>query len=556
MVKNITKAPQDDLVYLPLGGSGEIGMNMTLYGHQGKWLIVDMGITFADETMPGVDIVVPDPAFLMSQREQISGLVITHAHEDHLGAVIWIWDKIRCPIWATPFAISVLKAKFRDQNMPVPKELRVLDGTSSVSMGPFEVSSLSINHSVPQPQSIVIRTKKGIVVHSGDWTLDDDPLIDKSYDTERFRAVGDEGVLALICDSTNVFVKESVGSERALLENLTAIIRKISKGRIITTSFASNVARMLMFAHAAKDVGRQSVLIGRSMLRFADAARENGYLDDGTEFLSDREAKTLTREKALYICTGSQGESRSALSRIAEGSHPSLALDAGDTVIFSSSVIPGNEKAVSRVQNLLLASGITVITESDAFVHISGHPGRPELQRMYDLLRPQIVVPAHGELRHLREHTRFAKECGIKHAVEVINGQAWCLSNGTPSRYGTVESNTLALLGNRLLPTDDPIFRDRERILAHGALNVVLIVDSQAGLCHDPLVTQFGMIGDGEESVLEEIAQRAEEELGKMSERAILRKGKGSVHIRSILTSFIRQNIGRTPFIRVDIVEV
>ncbi len=556
MVKAITKAPKDDLIFAPLGGSGEIGMNMSLYGYRGRWLIVDMGITFADETIPGVDIIVPDPAFLISQKDNIVGLVLTHAHEDHLGAVAWIWENLRCDIWATPFALSVLDAKFRDHQINGADKMHVLNGDKTVAMGPFQVSSLSINHSIPQPQSIIIGTDHGTVVHSGDWTFDSAPLVDKAYEEDRLKSIGEKGVLALICDSTNVFVEKPSESEAELVKSLDTLIGGIKTGRIISTSFASNVARMVMFARAADKNGRRPVLIGRSMLRFSAAARDNGYLKNVPDFLSDREGKSLPREKALYICTGSQGESRSALTRIAEGSHPSLQVDAGDTVIFSSSVIPGNEKAITKVRNLLISKGVRVVTEEDEFVHISGHPGRPELKRMYQLLKPKISVPAHGEVRHLREHASFARSCGVDHAIEVVNGQVLRLSGKEPKICGTVPTNTLALVGKRLVNADDPIFEDRKRMLSDGLLNVVFAVDSQGALCCDPLVLDFGLFSEGEDNLLDEIAEKAEAEFNTLSRRVIQRKKGGDDKIRAGLTSFLRRTIGSKPLIWVEIIHV
>ena len=368
----------DDLWFLPLGGSGEIGMNLNLYGHAGKWLMVDLGISFGDETMPGVDVIMPDPAFIAERREDLVGLVITHAHEDHLGAVQHLWPELRCPVYATPFTASVLRAKLFEKSLVGRVEIIEVPLSGRFTAGPFDVELVRVTHSVPEPSALILRTPLGAVLHTGDWKLDPSPVTGEPTDEAALIRLGDEGALAMVCDSTNATVPGTSGSEAAVRESLIELFGKF-ENRIAISCFATNVARLDSIAAAAAANDRNVALVGRSLWRINEAARANGYLKDAAPFLSEHDAGFLPREKTVLICTGSQGEPRSALSRIAADDHPEIVLERGDTVIFSSREIPGNERAIGRVQNMLIGQGVEVITADDAFVHVSGHPAQDEL---------------------------------------------------------------------------------------------------------------------------------------------------------------------------------
>src|SRR3954447_22484062 len=369
----------DALYFLPLGGSGEIGMNLNLYGHDGKWLIVDCGVTFGEEEhQPGVDVIMADPAFMVERRDRLLGIFATHGHEDHIGAIPYLWPQLQCPVWATPFTASLLRAKLIEAGLAERVPINIVPMSGRFDIGPFDLELITLTHSIPEPNAVVVRTRVGTVLHTGDWKLDPDPLIGSPTDEDRLRQVGDEGVLAIVCDSTNALRPGSSRSEGELRQSLTELIGRYD-GRVAVACFASNVARLTTIAEAARAHDRDVALIGRSLWRMEKAARENGYLDHVPRFLTEDEAGYLPRDKTCLICTGSQGEPRAALARIAREDHPNIVLEEGDVVIFSSRIIPGNEKAIGRLQNALVRLGVEVVTDSDHFVHVSGHPARDEL---------------------------------------------------------------------------------------------------------------------------------------------------------------------------------
>src|SRR5689334_19818641 len=393
----------DELLFLPLGGAGEIGMNLNLYGHAGKWLMVDLGIAFGDDTTPGVEVVMPDPAFIEERRQDLAGIVLTHAHEDHLGAVADLWPRPRAPVYATPFAASVLRRKLTEAGLldEVPVTEVALGGKFTV--GPFELEMIVMTHSILEPNALAIRTKLGTVFHTGDWKIDPEPLLGEVTDEATLQQIGEQGALAMVCDSTNVFVDGEAGSEATVRANLEKLV-KTRRGRIAATCFASNLARVESIAKAAVAAGRHPVLAGRALQRMVDAAQECGYLLDFPACVEERQAGYLPRDKALFICTGSQGEPRAAMAKLANNDHRDLVLEEGDAAIFSSRVIPGNERSVGRLQNALMARGVEVITDREADIHVSGHPARDELVRVYQWVRPKIALPVHGEVRHMVEH--------------------------------------------------------------------------------------------------------------------------------------------------------
>ncbi|HUZ63597.1 MAG TPA: ribonuclease J [Acetobacteraceae bacterium] len=465
-----------DLAFLPLGGTGEIGMNLNLYRCNGAWLAVDCGIGFGGPDYPEVDIMVPDAGFIAGKRDRLRGLVITHAHEDHLGAVVWLWPQLRCPVYATPFAAAVLRRKLAEAGLLREVKLHVVQPGGSIDLAPFDLRFIPVAHSIPEAQALVIRTPYGIVLHTGDWKLDPHPLIGAPTNEAAFAALGAEGVLAMVCDSTNAMVEGHSGSEAEVRRSLAALVRGIT-GRVVITCFASNVARVESIALAASEAGRSVALVGRSLRNIEAAARECGYLKGITPFLSEDEANEVADENILLIATGSQGEPRSALARIAADSHQNIALGEGDTVIFSSRMIPGNERAIGSVQDNLVRRGVEVMTDEDHMVHVSGHPARDELRRLYKLVRPRHAVPVHGEWRHLSAHAGLAQEAGAQ-TVLLEDGDILSLAPGVPEVIDAAPVGRLAVDGNRLVPLTGGVMAARRRMMFNGVVIGSLVVDA------------------------------------------------------------------------------
>jgi ribonuclease J len=455
--------------------------------------MVDLGISFGDETMPGVDVIMPDPTFIAERREDLVGLVITHAHEDHLGAVQHLWPELRCPVYATPFTASVLRSKLFEKNLVGRVEIIEVPLSGRFTAGPFEVELVRMTHSVPEPSALILRTSLGAVLHTGDWKLDSAPVTGEPTDEAALIRLGDDGALAMVCDSTNATVPGTSGSEAAVRESLIDLFGRF-KNRIAISCFATNVARLDSIAAAAAAKDRNVALVGRSLWRINEAARANGYLKDVAPFLSEHDAGFLPREKTVLICTGSQGEPRSALSRIAADDHPEIVLERGDTVIFSSREIPGNERAIGRVQNLLIGQGVEVITADDAFVHVSGHPAQDELIRMYQWVRPQLAVPIHGEIRHQTEHARIARSCQVADTIIPENGSIIRLAPGPAEVVGQVQHGRMALDGKRIVPLDAGVMRGRHRMMYNGAAVATLVMDAAGALVTQPQVTVMGLI--------------------------------------------------------------
>jgi len=486
----------DEILFLPLGGAGEIGMNLSLYGHAGQWLMVDLGITFGDDTTPGIDILMPDPTFIRDRRDRLAGLVITHAHEDHLGAVAYLWPELKCPVWCTPFTAAVLRAKVADRGLQNRLPINEIPLGGRFSVGPFDLEFVTMTHSVPEPSALAIRTKAGTILHTGDWKLDPAPLIGAVADEDRLAAIGREGVDAMVCDSTNALVEGTAGSEAAVHESMTQLFGRY-RNRIVVTCFATNLARVQSIAHAARANGRDVALVGRSLWRIHDAAKATGYLKDVPRFLNDAEAAYLPRDKVVLVCTGSQGEPRSALARIANDDHPEIVLEEGDTVVFSSREIPGNERSIGRVQNALIKLGCEVVTSHDAFVHVSGHPARDELTRLYQLVRPKLSIPVHGEDRHMMEHARIARDCQVPDVALPENGSILRLVPGPAEVVGQVVHGRLALDGNRLVREGGQSLKNRVRMLHNGAAVATLVLDGRGRLIADPKVALMGL-SDGD----------------------------------------------------------
>ncbi len=507
--------PASELAFVALGGAGEIGMNLNLYGYgrppdDHQWLMVDLGVTFGDGRMPGVDVIMPDPSFIADRRDRLLGLVLTHAHEDHLGAVPYLWERLGCPVFATPFAVSILTRKLREAGMEGKVPIHVVPLGGRIEIGPFNIELVTVTHSIPEPNALAIRTPLGTVVHTGDWKFDPAPVVGPLSDEAALRRLGDEGVLAIVCDSTNVFTPGVSGSESDLEATLTDLIRD-APARVAVACFATNVARLETIARAASACGRDVVLAGRSLRRINAAARENGYLAGTRAFLDEDTAGWLPPDRAVIICTGSQGEPRAALARIAADDHPNVTLEDGDLVIFSSRVIPGNEIAIGRLQNDLVRRGVKIVTWRDHHVHVSGHPARDELARMYQLVRPRIAVPVHGELRHLIEHAELARACQVPETIVSENGGLVRLAPGNAELIDKVPVGRLAVDGNRLVPLDGTLVRDRNRAIYNGSAVVTVVLDARGRVKGEVQISTLGVMEAGDEDALGVVGETVEE---------------------------------------------
>ena len=546
----------EELLFVPLGGAGEIGMNMSLYGYRDRWIMIDMGIAFGDDSTPGIDIMTPDPAFAVEQRDRLEALVITHAHEDHLGAVPYLWRRLRCPIYATPFACGLLRRKLADADLLDAVDLTEIPVGGGADIGPFSIDLIPAAHSIPEANVLVIRTGAGTIVHATDWKLDPEPLVGQLTDEKALRAVGDEGVLALVCDSTNVFVKGETGSEAPLRKSLTELIRK-RKGRVAVACFASNVARVATVNQAALDTGRNPALVGRSLWRIVEISQECGYLRDIAPFVPEHEIGFLPPGNLLMAVTGSQGEPRSALARIAGGTHPSVSLEPGDTVIFSSREIPGNELAIGRVQNQLARLGVEVLTEHDGFVHVSGHPARGELERMYDWIRPSILVPIHGELRHLQEQIRLAGKAGIPHTAIAENGTVLRFTADGAEAVDHVPTGRLAIDGKRLVPIGGTVLRERNRLRFNGGAVATVVLDAKGKLVGEPRLTLQGVLDDlDEEESMDDAIEEIVEAIADLTPRERRDDDSVAEAVRLAVRRALRESIGKRPVTDVHVVRI
>jgi len=480
-----------DLAFLPLGGTGEIGMNLNLYRCDGHWLAVDCGIGFGGAELPEVDVMTPDPSFIAERRDRLLGLVITHAHEDHLGAVAWLWPQLKCPVYATPFAAAVLRRKLLEANLLNQVKLHVIPPGGAIELKPFSLRFIRMAHSIPESQAIAITTPYGVLLHTGDWKMDPTPLIGPPTDEAALAALGNAGVLAMICDSTNAMVEGHSGSEAEVRQSLTALIRDLT-GRVAVTCFASNVARFESVAIAAEACGRSVALVGRSLRNMEAAARECGYLNGIPAFLREDDVDDIPDDNLLMLTTGSQGEPRSALARIAQDNHPRVALGEGDTVVFSSRVIPGNERAITAVQDALVRRGVRLMTDDDHLVHVSGHPARDELRRLYRLVKPRYAVPVHGEWRHLTAHAELAREAGAE-PVLLEDGDVLNLAPGRVEVVDSAVTGRLVVDGNRLVPLDGSVMAARKRMLFNGVAVASLAIDASGRLMGRPRLSAPGL---------------------------------------------------------------
>ncbi|MBV8939403.1 MAG: ribonuclease J [Alphaproteobacteria bacterium] len=545
---------QDRLLFVPLGGSNEVGMNLNLYATQGKWLMVDCGIGFAHEYLPGVEVVVPDIEFIAERKDQLLGLVLTHAHEDHLGAVPYLWRDLLCPIYATPFTASLLRHKFAEMGPGAKPQITEVQPGAHFTLGPFEMQMIGITHSIPEMQGVFIRTAAATVMHTGDWKFDEHPLVGPVSDYARLTATGDSGVDAIVCDSTNVFIEGVGGSEEEVRDNLAGLIGQ-SQQRVVVTTFASNIARLETILIAAHRAGRITCLAGRSIRRMVDAAHDAGYLAAENEFVEEREIMNVPRKDALIICTGCQGEPRAALTRIARGDHPSIRLSPGDTVIYAARKIPGNDARIHHTMNQLTRKGVEMITDRECHVHVSGHPARGELKRMYEMVRPKIAIPTHGEARHLHEHAKYARTLGVKETVEAANGNVILIEPGNAGVIGQVRSGYIAVDGTSLLPADGSVIRLRRKLRDDGCALVSFCVSARGELVSPVQLFMPGVLDAQEDQeLLRQLAAEIQAELESARPKSSDAQFKELAH--TALRRAVKRDLDKKPVIEVAVLRV
>jgi ribonuclease J len=545
----------DELVLLPLGGTGEIGMNCYCYGvgpaNTREWLMVDLGVKFGDERDPGIDVIMPDVGFITKNKKRFAGLVITHAHEDHIGAVAWLWPQLKCEVHCTAFAAELLKLKFIEHGIEEDVPLIVHKPGKPFTMGPFDLEFISVTHSIPESCALLIETPQGRVLHSGDWKIDRTPMLGAGFDEKRFREIGDKGVDVLVCDSTNVMREGHSPSEKDVATTLTDIVTH-AKGRVAVTTFASHVERISCAVKAARSAGREVVIAGRAMRNTIEAARNCGYLKDAGKFLDEDAFGYLPRENIMLLCTGSQGEPRAAIARIGEDSHPNIALEEGDLVIFSARTIPGNEKEVAAVQNNLASLGVDILTADDALVHSSGHPRQGELELMYQYIRPRVVVPMHGEPRHLRAHANFAKSKGIKETLILEDLKIARLCPGVAEIIDEAPGGRLHLDGKLIVDSQDGPAKMRRKLSFAGIVFLSVVV-TEKGELDDDIVLLADGIPEGIEEDLAEAAEKAFDNMPKA-------KRKDDNTVEEILRIAVRREAdqiwGKKPICKVVVVRV
>ena len=551
---------KEELLFCPLGGSGEIGMNMNLFSYgkpeAQKWIIVDIGVTFADDSIPGIDLIYPDPGFIIDKKKDLLGIVLTHAHEDHIGAIAHIWPKLKCKMYATPFTAALIKEKFKEKKIDIGKNLQIVDLNGNIKLGPFKIEFITLTHSILEPNGLLIETPAGIVLHTGDWKVDPNPLIGNKIDQTKLKEIGNKGVLAMICDSTNVFSHGRAGSEADVRTNLLKLMSNLKK-RIIVTSFASNVARMETIFYCAEKTKRQISLVGRSMRRIYKAAKQCGYLKNVISPIDAREAKKISREKIVYLCTGSQGEPMGAMMRIINYTHPDVFIEKEDTVIFSSKIIPGNEKKLYKLHNQLIKNQIDVISEETDFVHVSGHPNREDLRDMYDWVKPKSVIPVHGEHRHMAEHISFAKEMQVPYPVQVENGDIVRLFPGQkPEVFDKAPVGRLYVDGIISVNEDSQSIRERKNLANNGYLEVTILINGKGKLFKKPLVSFKGLPIEEAQDFFYDL----EDEIENISRTFSLNNKKQESNLIEALKiscrKIVKEKTGKKPYTNINLVRI
>lgn len=541
-----------DFWFLPLGGSNEIGMNLNLFGHNKQWLIVDLGITFNDRL--GIEILAPDPSFLIAHKDAIAGLVVTHAHEDHIGAIPYLWPYLRCPIYATPFTMLLIRQKIMEYHWKDDVELIEMPLSSTFTVGDFEIEYVSLTHSILEPNALRISTPIGTVLHSGDWKIDPTPLVGETTNINRLCEIGQEGVLALLCDSTNVFYEGSAGSEYDVQIELEKVLKECTTERITVACFASNLARVATIAKIADSLGRKVALLGRSLHKMVAAAKSCGYLLDLPEFITDAQAMKMKGKKVCFIATGSQGESKAALARIASGSHPMVEYNDNDVVIFSSRMIPGNEKNISALQNSFIHQGIRIITSGEESIHVSGHPARDELRQMYEWIKPEVLIPVHGDARHLDEHAKFALECGISSVVVPENGSVINLAKNNTDEIDFIPVGRWAYDGNRMIPWTSPLLKERQKLSTEGSAFITLHINAAREIIQKPHMSFKGLCSTPEEHDLCE--EEVYMSLKNILDRDFKSHEECTIVMEQVARKTIHKILGKKPFTVIHTVRV
>ncbi len=541
-----------ELLFLPLGGTGEIGMNLNLYHYNGKWLMVDLGLGFADFDLPGIDIIVPNINFIIKEiKNNIVGLILTHAHEDHIGAVPYLWSEIECPVYTTKFTASTIRVKYKEYGLLDKMKLIETQPNTPFQVGEFDINMIPITHSIPEMNGLVIKTEKGEIFHTGDWKFDDDPVIGKITDEKQLQEIGDSNVLAMVCDSTNIFNKEHSISEGKLGRNLADLIAMYPKNLVVATTFASNIARLHSMVEVAKKTNRKVILLGRSLWRMYIAAKESGYLQNAIIY-DERQIKKFKRNELLIICTGCQGELLAVTSKIADKKHPHIKLVENDVVLFSSKIIPGNEKKIYTLFNKLADMNINILSEANEFVHASGHPSCQEVMKMYEYIKPKIAIPVHGEALHLREHCKIASKVGTPHAINIRNGDVVVIDENNPKKIGKVEVGYYAIDGNLILDSGNQIIKNRKILRDNGAVFITLIINSKKKIAQDVHINTPGVFEDNEDrEILDSIKVNV---VNTFSSIRTTNKSMIKSSIESSIKKQIHKLIGKTPIICTNII--
>ncbi len=548
---------KEELIFCPLGGSGEIGGNMNLYAYGNKenqkWIIIDTGVSFADDSIPGIDLIYPDPGYIIDKKNDLLGIVLTHAHEDHIGAISHIWPDLNCNIYATPFTAVLIKEKFKEKKIDITSSLKIVKLNGNIKLGPFDIEFVSLTHSILEPNGLSIKTPVGNVLHTGDWKVDPNPLIGDKINEKKLKEIGKSKVLAMICDSTNIFNPGRAGSESDVRESLLKIMSLKSK-RIIITSFASNVARMETVFYCANKIRRDVCLVGRSMNRIFKAAKQCGYLQNIKDPIDPRDAKKFAREKIVYLCTGSQGEPMGAMKRIIKGIHPDVYIEKDDTIIFSSKIIPGNEKKLYSLHNDIVKQDIELITEETDFVHVSGHPNRDDLKDMYDWVKPDSIIPVHGEHRHMNEHIKFAKQMQIPYALRIEDGDIVRIFPGkNPQIIDKAPSGRMYLDGNIAVGENSQSIKERKNLSQNGYLEITLILNN-SGKLSKPIISYRGI---PENSFDEKIIFEMEDEIFNTCKTFSMKNRNQEKNlietVKQNCRKIIRDKTGKKPFTNINI---
>jgi len=552
---------KEEFIFCPLGGSGEIGMNMNLFAYGNpdnrKWLIVDIGVTFADDTLPGIDLIYPDPGFIVEKKDDLVGLVLTHGHEDHIGAIAHIWPKLKCNIYATPFTSVLIQEKFKEKKIDISNKLKIVQLNGNIQLGPFKVEFITLTHSILEPNGLSIETPSGTLLHTGDWKIDPNPMIGQKINEKKLKEIGEKGILAMVCDSTNVFSPGRAGSEGDVRKSLLKIIEN-KKKRVIVTSFASNVARMESIFYCAEKTGRQISLVGRSMQRIYKAARQCNYLNNFIEPIDPRDAKKIDRKKILYLCTGSQGEPNGAMMRVANYIHRDVMIEKNDTVIFSSKIIPGNEKKLYKLHNQLVKNGIDVVSEDNEFVHVSGHPNRDDLKDMYNWVKPKSVIPVHGEHRHMIEHINFAKEMQVPYPVQVENGDIVQLYPGDkPLVIDKAPVGRIYVDGNISVGEDSQSLKDRINISYNGFVEVTILINNSGNIVKNPIVSCKGIPRNTEnDNFVFDLEDRIKNICKTFSLKNAKQEHNLIENIKTNCRKIVKQMTGKRPYTNVNLIRI